>query len=106
MQNTLWIWRTIRGKYICNYGTESRAKLDETVTDVWALNGLDYIKIYRKTILTAEAEALVTPFNTIHLTARAILLLMKVIIKQILIYQSQIQIQQPLRILMEELLQI
>ena len=30
-----------------NYGTESRAKLDETVTDVWALNGLDYIKIYR-----------------------------------------------------------
>lgn len=47
-----------------NYGTESRAKLDEAVTDVWALNSLDYIKIYRKTILTAEAEALVTPFNT------------------------------------------
>lgn len=47
-----------------NYGTESRAKLDETVTDVWALNGLDYIKIYRKTILTTEAKALVTPFNT------------------------------------------
>lgn len=46
-----------------NYGTESRAKLDETVTDVWALNGLDYIKIYRKTILTAEAEALKTSFN-------------------------------------------
>lgn len=34
-----------------NYGTEARIRLDQTVSDVWALNGIDEIKIYREMIL-------------------------------------------------------
>ena len=34
-----------------NYGTEARIRLDQTVSDVWALNGIDEIEIYREMIL-------------------------------------------------------